>query len=771
MTVAGPSTAHQTLMDSPVRYGVLFDVDGVLRPPSLRHLLRQVAGVLNPATRDRRSVLGMAGMLQQLVAQLDAEPVYITAAPHRALALVRKRLADNDYPAGPLVCTAGSWLAWLLGRHPRAQQQALSRVLEERPGLRWVLVGDDGRQDPDLFTGLVAGAPGRIGVIALRQVASHRADDGDRAGLPAPDPGAGVPVVRAPNAQELLALLRAGLGLTQPRGDGPGGAAVHWLLTAAERGNRGTALRAWTDGNAVRALAHGRSYFPVLADALQQATIGDLVALIGWRADADEPLQSGGPRLADALSTAARRGALVRGLLWRSHANGLGYSARENRELALRVNAAGGQVLLDQRHRALGSHHQKLAVIRRRLTPPTAELAGDTPSEQEARSGDVAFLGGIDLAHGRGDDAGHAGDPLRPPFNARYGPRPAWHDVQLELHGPVVRDAEDTFRERWQDPAPLSRLPWHVLPDLVRGVPRAPLPLPSPAPDPPAAGSCAVQLLRTYPRRRPKLPFAPDGERSIARGYAKALGRAQRLVYIEDQYLWSLDVARVFATALRRAPRLHLIAVVPRYPDQDGRFYRGPAWLGHAGALAMVHAAGGERVQVLDVQTADDLPVYVHSKVCIVDDVWAAVGSGNFNTRSWTHDSELTAAVLDSEVDERQPTDPGGLGDGARSFARNLRLQLLCEHLELSDVQDVLDPDRAAATVRDAAAALESWHADGRRGPRPPGRLRVHQHPPPPSGHTPGGPLERRYRMAGLAYRTVLDPDGRPWSMLLRRSF
>ena len=55
----------------------------------------------------------------------------------------------------------------------------------------------------------------------------------------------------------------------------------------------------------------------------------------------------------------------------------------------------------------------------------------------------------------------------------------------------------------------------------------------------------------------------------------------------------------------------------------------------------------------------------MHSKVCIVDDVWMAVGSDNLNRRSWTHDSELSCAVIDTRLDEREPADPAGLGDGA----------------------------------------------------------------------------------------------------------
>ena len=61
-------------------------------------------------------------------------------------------------------------------------------------------------------------------------------------------------------------------------------------------------------------------------------------------------------------------------------------------------------------------------------------------------------------------------------------------------------------------------------------------------------------MLRTYPTRRTPYPFAPEGERSIARAYLKAFGRARRLVYLEDQYLWSLHATRTSATRCGASP-------------------------------------------------------------------------------------------------------------------------------------------------------------------------------------------------------------------------
>ena len=63
-----------------------------------------------------------------------------------------------------------------------------------------------------------------------------------------------------------------------------------------------------------------------------------------------------------------------------------------------------------------------------------------------------------------------------------------------------------------------------------------------------------------------------------------------------------------------------------------------------------------------DLENDEGTAVYVHAKVCIVDDVWMMVGSDNMNRRSWTHDSELSCAVVDDVHDDREPRDPAGSG-------------------------------------------------------------------------------------------------------------
>ena len=152
-------------------------------------------------------------------------------------------------------------------------------------------------------------------------------------------------------------------------------------------------------------------------------------------------------------------------------------------------------------------------------------------------------------------------------------------------------------------------------------------------------------------------------------------------------------------------------------------------------------------MHVFDIENHDGTPVYVHAKVCVIDDVWACVGSDNLNRRSWTHDSELQCAVLDD--------------DGM--FARDLRLRLLREHLDRaadgSEDYGLDDMGSVVEAIEASALALENWHTSGRKGPRPSGRLRPHR-----SENL--GRVTRSWAVP--VYRAIYDPDGRSYRARLK---
>ena len=151
-------------------------------------------------------------------------------------------------------------------------------------------------------------------------------------------------------------------------------------------------------------------------------------------------------------------------------------------------------MILDQRVRRMGSHHQKFVVLR----------------HDEDPSRDIAFVGGIDLCHGRRDDADHGGDPQPLPMSAAYGDSPPWHDVQLQIRGPAVGVLDTVFRERWEDPnSPDADHPIAWIHDKLHHTRLHADKLPPQLPPPPECGPHLVQTPAHVPAIRPPLPLRP----------------------------------------------------------------------------------------------------------------------------------------------------------------------------------------------------------------------------------------------------------------------
>ena len=178
---------------------------------------------------------------------------------------------------------------------------------------------------------------------------------------------------------------------------------------------------------------------------------GDWLYLTDLEGDGDERLAGPDTEIGAVLADAARRGAVLRGLLWRSHP--IGHSAGQlgNLRLSRTVNDAGGEFVLDHRVRRGGSHHQKIVVIQRASRPPPTTTSRSSVASTSRTAATTAPR--------------HQGDPQPADLgDDRYGERPPWHDIQLRLTGPAVADVAYTFRERWEDPNPLDTpSPWRVL--------------------------------------------------------------------------------------------------------------------------------------------------------------------------------------------------------------------------------------------------------------------------------------------------------------------
>src|SRR5206468_5766226 len=135
------------------------------------------------------------------------------------------------------------------------------------------------------------------------------------------------------------------------------------------------------------------------------------------------------------------------------------------------------------------------------------------------------------------------------------------------------------------------------------------------------------------------------------------------LVYLENQFYWSTEIAEILERKLADPPRddFRIVLVLPAHPNNGADDTRGQLGDllecddGAGRVLACTLTALGER---------GPCPVYVHAKIGIVDDRWLTLGSANLNEHSLFNDTEVNIVACD----------PG--------LARTTRLRLWAEHLE-----------------------------------------------------------------------------------------
>jgi phosphatidylserine/phosphatidylglycerophosphate/cardiolipin synthase-like enzyme len=379
-------------------------------------------------------------------------------------------------------------------------------------------------------------------------------------------------------------------------------------------------------GNDVEVLIDGATAFQRIVVDIRAAR--SHVHLTGWFLSPELVLEDGDMPVIvrDLLAEAARR-IDVRVLLWAGAPLPVFTPARRLvRAVRSELSSAGPiHCALDACERPLHCHHEKSIVI----------------------DGEIAFVGGIDLTSLAGDRR----DSQRHPARAALG----WHDVTTRTRGPLAADVADHFNLRWH------AVTGQRLPDS-----------PPPAP----AGDVTAQLTRTLPERI----YAGVSARSfgILESYVRALRSAERLIYLETQYLWSPEIVDVLADKLRRPPddRFRLVVLLPARPKGGADDTRGA--LGE-----LIEAdAGAKRVLACCLYARSGSvsdAIYVHAKVGIVDDRWLTVGSANLNDHSLFNDTELNVV-----------THHAGL-------ARATRLSLWAEHLESTpsdvdgDPTDVID--------------------------------------------------------------------------------
>jgi phosphatidate phosphatase APP1 len=172
-----PVTAPIFVIDPELRFGIISDVDDTVMVTALPRPFLAAWNTFVIDEHARRPVTGMAVMYERILRAHEGAPViYLSTGAWNVAPTLTRFLERNLYPAGPLLLTdwGPTHDRWFRsGRDHKAT--SLERIASELPGMRWLLVGDDGQHDEELYGDFAAAHPQNVAAVAIRQLSPSEA--------------------------------------------------------------------------------------------------------------------------------------------------------------------------------------------------------------------------------------------------------------------------------------------------------------------------------------------------------------------------------------------------------------------------------------------------------------------------------------------------------------------------------------------------------------------------------------------------------------------
>jgi phosphatidate phosphatase APP1 len=159
------------LVGPEARFGVLSDIDDTILETGVQRVGRMIRQTIAGSALTRTAFPGAADLYRDLAAGVN--PVfYVSSSPWNLHAFLVAFLRHHGFPLGPVL------LRDLLGTRAGREQKAgrIKEILDLHPRLRFVLIGDSGEKDPEIYADIVRTYPGRILAVYIREV---RLDPGD----------------------------------------------------------------------------------------------------------------------------------------------------------------------------------------------------------------------------------------------------------------------------------------------------------------------------------------------------------------------------------------------------------------------------------------------------------------------------------------------------------------------------------------------------------------------------------------------------------------
>lgn len=220
-TINNTQTTGQILIPpGSAKFGVISDIDDTVIKTNVTNRLKMLATTVLTNEHTRLPFEGVAEFYRALQAGRDGDennPIfYVSSSPWNLYTLLIEVFKKREIPLGPLFLKDfGTHTAFNASDHQSHKLENIRRVLGMYPHLPFVLIGDDGEQDPQIYRQVVKEFPEKIRVIYIRKVKEKNVTE-DEINLIREVRESGSQVIFAPDS-EFAALHAAGENLIAAR--------------------------------------------------------------------------------------------------------------------------------------------------------------------------------------------------------------------------------------------------------------------------------------------------------------------------------------------------------------------------------------------------------------------------------------------------------------------------------------------------------------------------------------------------------------------------
>jgi phosphatidate phosphatase APP1 len=177
------SIAGQALIPSnKAQYGIISDVDDTIIVSHATNLLKVAYTTFARNARGRVAFPGVAALYRALQAGTNESgfnPIfYVSSSPWNLYDLLLEFMQLNDIPVGPILLQDyGLDENQIISASHRDHKLAqIRKILETYPDLPFILIGDSGQHDPEIYRKVLEEVPARIKAIYIRDVTGNSRD-------------------------------------------------------------------------------------------------------------------------------------------------------------------------------------------------------------------------------------------------------------------------------------------------------------------------------------------------------------------------------------------------------------------------------------------------------------------------------------------------------------------------------------------------------------------------------------------------------------------